>query len=104
MGVTVGLSVFIPVGIASAVPPDEAYPPAAVVNLLDPFGSAPDSITGDIGEVLAGSTVSLELVMAGEVMSTATARRMLTVTPTTRSRCHPTGSAPWSSRRPAPTR
>ena len=73
VGVTVGLSVLIPVGIASAVPPDEAYPPAAVVNLLDPFGCAPDSITGDVGEVLAGSTVSLELVMAGEVLSTATA-------------------------------
>ena len=55
------------------MPPDEAYPPAAVVNLLDPFGCAPDSITGDVGEVLAGSTVSLELVMAGEVLSTATA-------------------------------
>ena len=73
VGVTVGLSVFIPVGIVSAVPPDEAYPPAAIVNLLDPFGCAPASITGDIGDVLAGSTVSLELVMAGEVLSTATA-------------------------------
>ncbi len=31
-------------------------------------------------------------------------RRMLTVTPTTRSQCHPTGLAPWSSRRPEPTR
>ena len=73
MGVTVGLTVLIPVGMTSAVPPDEAYPPAAVVNLLDPFGCAPESITGDVGEVLAGSTVILDLVMLGEMLSTATA-------------------------------
>ena len=73
VGATLGLSVLIPVGITSAVPPDEAYPPAAVVNLLDPFGCAPEQITGQVGEVLVGSTVTLELVMAGELLSTATA-------------------------------
>ena len=50
-------------GVAAATPdptpPPEAYPPAAVVNLLDPFGCAPESISGDIGEVLPGSTVTL---------------------------------------------
>lgn len=46
-------------------PPAEAYPPAAVVNLLDPFGCDPASITGNIGEVLPGSTVTLELLRAG---------------------------------------
>src|SRR4051812_21908196 len=73
VGAALGLSVLIPVGIGSAAPPDEAYPPAAVVNLLDPFLCAPDHIAGAVGEVLVGSTVTLELTMGGEVLSTATA-------------------------------
>ena len=55
-------------------PPGEAYPPAAVVNLLDPFGCAPSAISGNIGEVQIGSTVTLQLFRAdgSEVLATVT--------------------------------
>jgi len=66
----VGLLVpFRPAAATSAqtVPPatPEAYPPKAVVNLLDPFGCDASSISGNIGEVLPGSTVTLQLLRAG---------------------------------------
>ena len=67
----VGLLVpFVPAAVSTATPtpppPAEAYPPAAVVNLLDPFGCAPASISGDIGAVLPGSTVTLQLLRGGQ--------------------------------------
>ena len=66
----VGLLVpFVPAAVSTATPtpppPAEAYPPAAIVNLLDPFDCAPASISGDIGAVLAGSTVTLQLLFLG---------------------------------------
>jgi hypothetical protein len=65
----VGLLVpFVPAAVTSAqtVPPtSEAYPPKTVVNLLDPFGCDASSISGNIGEVLPGSTVTLQLLRAG---------------------------------------
>ena len=51
--------------VGTTPPPDEEYPPADVINLLDPFGCAPETISGDIGEVLVGSTVRLELILLG---------------------------------------
>ena len=51
--------------LPAAAQTGEGYPPAAVVNLLDPFGCAPSSITGDIGAVLPGSTVTLQLIPVG---------------------------------------
>ena len=65
----VGLLVpFVPAAASSAqttttTPSAEAYPPAAVANLLDPFGCAPTSISGDVGAVLPGSTVTLQLLI-----------------------------------------
>jgi len=59
----------MPGGVASASPDQEEYPPEAIVNLLDPFGCAPASISGEIGAVLAGSTVSLSLTINGAAAS-----------------------------------
>ena len=73
----VGLLVpFVPAAVTSAQtvppPPAEAYPPAAIVNLLDPFGCDASSISGNIGAVLPGSTVTLQLLRAGsEVVLTS---------------------------------
>jgi hypothetical protein len=70
---------FVSAGVVAAQtlqPPSEAYRPAAVVNLLDPFGCAPASISGNVGEVQVGSTVTLQLMRAdgsGEVLTTVTA-------------------------------
>ena len=72
---------FVPTAAATATPtpppPAEAYPPAAIVNLLDPFVCDATSISGDIGAVLPGSTVTLQLVLiaggTSEVLATATA-------------------------------
>src|SRR4051812_32694455 len=65
VGVLLGLLALLPaaVAVAAPAPPAEAYPPAAIVNLIDPFGCAPSAITGDIGAVLAASTVTLQLVL-----------------------------------------
>lgn len=55
--------------VASAQDPDvpdpENYPPNAVVNLLDPFGCDPTGISGEIGAVFPGSTITLELLING---------------------------------------
>ena len=59
---------FVPAAVTSAQtvpPPAESYPPAAIANLLDPFGCDPSSISGNIGAVLPGSTVTLQLLRAG---------------------------------------
>jgi LPXTG-motif cell wall-anchored protein len=88
VGVVVGLLLFLSAGVATAqtpptTTPAEAYPPAAVVNLVDPFPCEPSEIAGEIGVVLPGSTVNLTLVMLSptggsallqvEVLGTATA-------------------------------
>ena len=71
------LVVIAPSGPAAAqdpgVPDPENYPPNAVVNLLDPFGCAPASISGEIGAVFPGSTVDLELLINGVSANTITA-------------------------------
>ncbi len=60
---------FVPATVVTATPtpppPAEAYPPAAIVNLIDPFGCDTSSISGNIGAVLPGSTVTLQLLRAG---------------------------------------
>jgi len=60
---------FAPAAVTTAQtvppPPAEAYPPAAIINLLDPFGCDASSISGNIGAVLPGSTVTLQLLRAG---------------------------------------
>ena len=79
LGLVVGVLVLAAPATAAAqtpAPPGEAYPPAAIVNLLDPFGCAPSTATGSIGAVLPGSTVNLELVLLSSPtppLSTATA-------------------------------
>lgn len=61
--------VAVPAGVASATADQEEYPPDAIVNLLDPFGCDPASISGEIGAVLAGSTVNLSLTINGAAAS-----------------------------------
>jgi hypothetical protein len=60
---------FAPAAVTTAQtvppPPAEAYPPAAIINLLDPFGCDASRISGNIGAVLPGSTVTLQLLRAG---------------------------------------
>jgi LPXTG-motif cell wall-anchored protein len=51
----------------------EDYPPDAIVNLIDPFGCEPPGISGEIGAVQAGSTVTLQLLINGTVVNTVTA-------------------------------
>lgn len=71
--VGVALMVLAP-SAASAQEPDapdsENYPPNAVVNLLDPFGCEPASISGEIGAVFPGSTITLELLINGASANT----------------------------------
>jgi hypothetical protein len=47
-------------------PDDESYPPDAIVNLIDPFGCDPAAVTGEIGAVQAGSTVTLQVILVRE--------------------------------------
>ncbi len=54
--------IVIPIGAAGA---QEAYPPAAIVNLIDPFGCAPTGISGGIGTVQPGSTLTGTLTISG---------------------------------------
>ena len=56
-------------GSAAAVSPDdddEEYPPDAIVNLLDPLNCDPVSISGEIGTVEPGSTVTLQVILTAE--------------------------------------
>jgi hypothetical protein len=79
VGVAIASLSLVPAAVTLAAPPTppaEAYPPAAIVNLLDPFGCAPSAISGDIGAVLPGSVVTLQLVLLSSPsspLSTATA-------------------------------
>jgi len=52
----------IPIGAAGA---QEAYPPAAIINQIDPFGCAPTGISGGIGTVQPGSTLTGTLTISG---------------------------------------
>ena len=56
--------VLIPLGAAHAQT-DEDYPPDAVVNVIDPFGCAPTGISGVIGAVQPGSTLTGTLFISG---------------------------------------
>jgi hypothetical protein len=69
LAVLAGLfAVLLPAIPAGAVAPDdESYPPDAIVNLLDPFGCDPSAVTGEIGAVEAGSTVTLQVILVNEV-------------------------------------
>lgn len=72
----VALAAFVMVAVGpsavSAQSGGEAYPPKAIVNLLDPFGCDPAAISGEIGAVQAGSTVTLQLLINGVVVATIT--------------------------------
>ena len=79
--VAFGAALLVPLvpaaGITAAqtppAPPAEAYPPAAVSNVIDPFICGTTTLNGVIGEVQAGSTVTVELMRAsGPVLATQT--------------------------------
>jgi len=57
--------ILIPIGAAGATPDPEAYPPDAITNLIDPFGCAPTGISGVIGSVQPGSTLTGTLFISG---------------------------------------
>ena len=62
--------ILIPMGAAGA---QEAYPPDAIVNLIDPFGCAPTGISGGIGKVQPGSTLTGTLSISGVQVDQSTA-------------------------------
>ena len=79
--VAFGAALLVPLvpaaGITAAqtppAPPAEAYPPAAVSNVIDPFICGTTTLNGVIGAVQAGSTVTVELMRAsGPVLATQT--------------------------------
>ena len=64
------LVLLVPAAGVAAAPtppgsPGEAYPPAAVLNVIDPFICGVSAIHGAIGEVQPGSAVTVELRRAG---------------------------------------
>ncbi len=72
LAVVVGLSPSS-VGATTETTNPEDYPPKAIVNLLDPFGCEPSAISGEIGEVEAGSDVTLQLLINGVLVETVVA-------------------------------
>ena len=62
--------ILIPMGAAGA---QEAYPPDAIVNIIDPFTCSPGAISGGIGRVQPGSTLTGTLTISGVQVSQSTA-------------------------------